>query len=144
MQYASVMLRKWDFSMFNVSPCTMWQYGLWSFQTGITKLERLLPKNQHTQRKLLNFENWCSEEVSKSAKIWLSKSIFYVKNHLNLSNFFLLKNNNLGAHFNFMLLTFFDNINFKLLYYYNDAQFLTARHYTNSQNSIISFGYVDS
>ena len=35
----------------------LWQYGLWSFQTGGTKLERFLPKNQHTQRKLLNFEN---------------------------------------------------------------------------------------
>jgi hypothetical protein len=34
-----------------------------------TKSERFLPKNQHTQKKLLNFENWCSEEVSKSAKI---------------------------------------------------------------------------
>jgi hypothetical protein len=33
-----------------------------------TKLERFLPKNQHTQRKLLNFENWCNGEVSKSAK----------------------------------------------------------------------------
>ena len=30
-----------------------------------TKLERFLPKNQHTQRKLLNFENWVNEEVSK-------------------------------------------------------------------------------
>ena len=30
------------------------------FQTGGTKLERFLPKNQHTQRKLLNFENWIS------------------------------------------------------------------------------------
>ena len=29
----------------------------------------------------------CNGEVSKSAKIWLSKSIFYVKNHLNLSYF---------------------------------------------------------
>ena len=38
--------------------CKLWQYGLWSFQTGVTKLERFLPKNQHTQRKLLNFENW--------------------------------------------------------------------------------------
>ena len=47
---------------------TLWQYGLWSFQTGVTKLERFLPKNQHTQRKLLNFENWVSGEVSKSAK----------------------------------------------------------------------------
>jgi hypothetical protein len=26
---------------------------------------RSLPKNQHAQRKLLNFENWCNGEVSK-------------------------------------------------------------------------------
>ena len=32
-------------------------------------LERFLPTNQHTQRKLLNFENWCSGGVSKSANI---------------------------------------------------------------------------
>ena len=38
--------------------CKLWRYGLWSFQTGGKKLERLLPKNQHTQRKLLDFENW--------------------------------------------------------------------------------------
>ena len=31
---------------------------LWSFQTGGTKLERFLHKNQHTQKKLLNLENW--------------------------------------------------------------------------------------
>ena len=31
---------------------------------GVTKLERFLPKNQHTRRKVLNFENWCWE-VSK-------------------------------------------------------------------------------
>ena len=62
--------------------------------------------------KLLNFANWCNGEVevSKSAKILLSKSILDVKNHLNLSDFFSLKNTNLGAHF--LLLTFFDNINF--------------------------------
>ena len=47
----------------------VWQYGLWSFQVGGTRLERFLPKNQHTQRNLLNFENWVSGEVSKSAKI---------------------------------------------------------------------------
>ena len=40
----------------------LWQYGLWSFQTGCTKLERFLHKNQHTQRKLLNFENWTNGE----------------------------------------------------------------------------------
>ena len=42
--------------------CTLWQYGLWSFQTGGTKLERFLPKYQDTQRKLLNFENWTNGE----------------------------------------------------------------------------------
>jgi hypothetical protein len=36
----------------------VWQYGLWSFQTGGTILERFLPKNQYAQRKFLNFENW--------------------------------------------------------------------------------------
>ena len=86
---------------------TLWQYGLWSFQTGGTKSERFLPKNQHTQIKLLNFEFWINGKLSKRAKIWLSKSIFYVKNHLNLSQ---LKNTNLGA--NFLLLTFFDKIDF--------------------------------
>ena len=49
--------------------CQLWQYGLWSFQMGYKKLLRFLPKNQHTQRKLLNFENWVNGEVSKSAKI---------------------------------------------------------------------------
>ena len=34
----------------------IWQYGLWRFQTGDTKLERFLPKNQHTERKSLKFE----------------------------------------------------------------------------------------
>ena len=42
----------------------VWQYGLWSIQKGGTKLERFLPKNQHAQRKLLNFENWVNVEVS--------------------------------------------------------------------------------
>jgi hypothetical protein len=42
--------------------CPIWQYGLWSFQTGYVKLERFLPKNQHTQRKFLNFENWTNGE----------------------------------------------------------------------------------
>ena len=30
-----------------------------------TKLERFIPKHQHTQKKLLNFENWVNGEVSK-------------------------------------------------------------------------------
>ena len=52
---------------------------LWSFQAGGTKLERFLPKNQTYQRTLLYFEFWINGKLSKSAKIWLSKSIFYVK-----------------------------------------------------------------
>ena len=35
------------------------------FSNGGTKLERFLHKNQHTQRKLLNFEFWISGELSK-------------------------------------------------------------------------------
>ena len=41
------------------------QYRLWSFQAWGTKLERFLPKNQHTQKKLLNFEFWINHELSK-------------------------------------------------------------------------------
>ena len=43
-------------------PSAEWQDGLWSFQTGGIKLERFLPKNQHTQTKCLNFENWTNKE----------------------------------------------------------------------------------
>ena len=60
---------------------------------GCTKLERLLPKNQHTQRKLLNFESWVNGEVSKSVKKCQNltfKFNFDVKNHLNLSQFFFV------------------------------------------------------
>ena len=35
------------------------------FSNGGTKLEIHVPKNQHIQRKLLNFENWVNGEVSK-------------------------------------------------------------------------------
>ena len=46
----------------DLATALLWQYGLWSFPTGYTKLERFLHKNQHTQRKLLNFENWTNGE----------------------------------------------------------------------------------
>ena len=41
---------------------------------------------------------------------WLSKSIFYVKNHSNLSDFFSLKNISLEE--GFLLVSFFENLNF--------------------------------
>ena len=45
-----------------VSHYTLVHYRLWSFKTRDTKLERFLHKNQRTQRKLLNFENWTNGE----------------------------------------------------------------------------------
>ena len=41
------------------------------------------------------------------------QTIFYVKNYMNLSNFFSLKNIFLGAHF--LLLIFFENSNFQTI-----------------------------
>ena len=50
------------------------------FSSGDTKLERFLHKNQHTQKKLLNFEFWINGELSKighyfSTKKFLSKNV---------------------------------------------------------------------
>ena len=55
----------------------VWQYGLWSFQMGSTKLERFLPKNQHTQRKFLNFENPTDGEPHQLAKIRVFKVDYF-------------------------------------------------------------------
>ena len=43
----------------------VWQDGLWSFQTGGTELEIFLHKNQHTNRKILNFEFWINCKLAK-------------------------------------------------------------------------------
>ena len=53
----------------------LWQYGLLSFQTRGTKSKSFLPKNQHTQRKLLNFENWISGGLRSFQKSEFQKSI---------------------------------------------------------------------
>ena len=90
-----------------------------SFQAGNTKLERFLPKNQHAQSKLLNFENWCNQRFDIQSQFSKSKIIGI------FLNFFSLMNTNLGAQF---LIPFI---------FYNDAQFFTARLSTDSQNSII-------
>ena len=44
---------------------------------GGTKLERFLPKNQHTPRKFLNFENWTNEEPQQLAKIRVFKVDYF-------------------------------------------------------------------
>ena len=80
------------------------------FSSGVTKLIRFLPKNLNTQRKLLNFEFWNNGELSKRAIIWLSKSIFSVKNHPNLSHFFFIKDYQFRS--TFLLLKFFDKNQF--------------------------------
>ena len=54
-----------------------------SFQAGNTKLERFLPSNQHTQRKSLNFENWCSGELSKNGHHFCNFKIDVIKNDNN-------------------------------------------------------------
>ena len=55
----------------------LWQYGLWSFQTGVhTNIERFLPKNQHAQRKLLNFKNWISGGLRSFQKSELQSQLF--------------------------------------------------------------------
>ena len=76
---------------------TMIIMAVWvvEFSNGWYKIWKILPKKQHTKRKPLHFEFWINGKLSKSAKILLSKSIFYVKNHRNLSDFFFsLKNIN--------------------------------------------------
>ena len=108
-----MILRNWKLIIANLFKSrlqvSLWQYGLWNFQTGGTKLQRSLPKNRHTQKKLSNFENWVSGEVSKSAKspklLTFKVNFLYQKLSESFSIFFSLKNINLGAHF--LLLTFF-------------------------------------
>ena len=53
------------------------QYGNTSFQVRGTKLERFLPKNQHTQRKFLDFENWTNREPQQLAKIRVFKVDYF-------------------------------------------------------------------
>ena len=60
--YARPPLSYLPLSFFYYAQWLLWQYGLWSFQTGGRKLERFLPKNQHTHRKFLNFENCTNRE----------------------------------------------------------------------------------
>ena len=58
------------------------------FSNGGTKLEKILPKNQHTKRKLLNFENWVYGEVSKirHQKMSIKKDILQWKTIEKYSN----------------------------------------------------------
>ena len=58
---------------------------------GGKKLERFLPKNQHTQRKLLNFENWVNGEVSKVPKFDFQSQFSMSKIIRIFLNFFFIE-----------------------------------------------------
>jgi hypothetical protein len=58
------------------------------FSNGGTKLERFLPKNPHTQRKLLNFENWINgglRSFQKSDRV-LKVNYFHLLRKKDTSN----------------------------------------------------------
>ena len=80
-----VFCKKWERSY---SPSWTAPYGnMGCFQVGGIKLERFLPKNQHTHRNFLNFENWTNWETQKLAKIRVFKVDYFI---LPLFFFFLL------------------------------------------------------
>ena len=62
---------------FGLHRYVLWQYGLSIFQAEGIKLERFLAKNQHTQRKFLNFENWTNREPQYLAKIRVFKVDYF-------------------------------------------------------------------
>jgi hypothetical protein len=88
------------------------------FSSGGTKLERFLPNNQHTQRKLLNFENWCNNTEIDRRSMGLTR--FQQIEELLPPSLDKVKVRYLESD---ILTVFFQQ---------NDAQFLTARHCTNS------------
>ena len=53
---------------------------------GGTKLERFLPKNQHTERKLLNFKNFVNGELSKIGLHFNDKGILKLMLSKNVNN----------------------------------------------------------
>ena len=65
---------------------TLWRYGLWSFQTGGTNLERFLPKNHHTQENdwILRIGLMGASEVFKIRVIKSIIFIFSGKKYLKL------------------------------------------------------------
>ena len=46
---------------------------------GGTKLDSFLPKNQHTQRKLLNFEVWINGKLSKIGHQFSNLNVDFIK-----------------------------------------------------------------
>ena len=72
----------WTYSCVNISS-GYGNTGCGVFKRGGTKLERFLPKNQHTQRKLLNFEFWINGELSKIGYHFSNKVILKIDSTKN-------------------------------------------------------------
>ena len=87
----------------------VYNMAIWvvEFSCGGTKLERFLTKNQHTQSKLLSFENWCSGEAKcKRMPKFDIQSQFFMSKIIGIFLIFFF----IEAHV--LLLTLFENINF--------------------------------
>ena len=86
-----------------------------------------------------------NNDLSNGAKIWLSKSIFYVKNHLSLSQFFSIEEYQFRSTF-FVIDILWQNqflnhfINQMMPYFWQ----LAINPKLKTQNSIISFWHVGS
>ena len=60
--------------------------SLMEFQNQGLKLERFLQKNEHTQKKLLNFENWTNGEPQNLQKSKFLKLILLIFHEKKLKN----------------------------------------------------------
>ena len=87
--------------------------------------------------KLPNFENWSNGKLSKSTKIWLSKSIFYVK---IIGIFFIFFRSKYEFRSTIFYWDCLITLILKSLYF---LKWCPTRHCSNSENSIISFEYGD-
>ena len=94
----------------------LWYDGLLSFQERDTQLDIFLAQNQYSKRKRSYFVKWHSGELSKNAKIWLSESIFYIKNYVNLSKLFFIEKYTFSTTF-FCYRHFFTMLILKIIYF---------------------------
>ena len=95
--------------LFWFSGLSVWQYGLWSFQTEDIELERFLPKSQHTRRKLWVLSFGLMASCQKVPKFYF-QSQFSMSKIIRLFLIFFIED--YQSRSTFFLLTFFDKINF--------------------------------
>ena len=94
---------------------TLWQYRLWSFQAGVTKLERFLPMNQHTQTTFWELEQWEGGKMCQN--LTFKVNFLHQKSLESFSNYFALRNTILGVFFCYWI--FFIKSFFKSIYVFN-------------------------